>query len=121
MVQDDSEDPKSKKEPIPRIAASVEEVRKVFRLARKGEIHPDPQIAASALRWAKIVLASEPQQPTAFGRKSSYLAATLADLIHEGNSGPAMLDRRVRKNAQNIVWASARHSVGQDPPDPNAA
>jgi len=117
-VQGDSESSRPGQEPDRREQPREMSVdREILRLARRGEVHPDPQVAAHALAWAKIVLAKEPMQPEAYGRKQSRFVVELAGLWGEGNAGPMMIDRMRRRNAENIIRASARHSVGQDPAD----
>ena len=116
-MPDDSGNSRAGQEPDRRSEVGVFSVdRKALRLARRGKVHPDPQVAAQALEWAKAVLAREPPQPEAFGRKRSRVSVELAGGIQEGNAAELMIDRMRRRNAESIIRASARHSGGQHQP-----
>jgi hypothetical protein len=119
-VDDDSDKSEPQQEPSSRPEARdlpPDQFREVIRLARKGEIHPDPQVAAMAVAWAKAVLAMEPMRPEAFGKKRSRIVVELAGLFGEGNSGPMLIDGLRRRNADLIMGAAALHPAGQDPPN----
>lgn len=94
-------------------------MHKAERLARRGLLHPDPEVAGLTIRWANAVLSAAPKYPAGSSSAGRIMGATVADVLTFGLRGDfhfqrILLERRSRKAAQNIVNAARMTSGGSD-------
>lgn len=85
---------------------------RAWRLAKKGERHPDPAVDALALQWAQAVLVSQPPYPELLMDPRLGLKSFLRDLVTFGGGNDykvALMDRTDRKHAQRILHV---HGLG---------
>ena len=91
------------------------------RLARHGRLHPDPEVARLTLQWAHAVLSVEAKYPEETSSLPHFFRATLIEAATLGLGGDfryqsALLERKSRKAAQQIIHAAEATST--DHPSP---
>jgi hypothetical protein len=86
-----------------RARAGFRDAIQVERAARHGKLHPDPEIAALAIQWARAILAAEPRYT---GRPLflCYLTEFLTAGFNRDGSR-ALHERRSLRRAEQIVSA----------------
>lgn len=76
------------------------------RLARRGEVHPDPEIAALSLRWAQLVLSVPPRHASLNANWLLRAMALVVEVISAGwvrSFSESVHERRSRRLAERIV------------------
>ncbi len=79
------------------------------RLARRGEAHPDPEIAAMALQWAQLVLSAEPVYARMERSRWLRVGAFAVEVVSAGfvkDFSRSVHERRTRRLARQIIHAS---------------
>lgn len=79
-------------------------MRQAIMFARKGQVHPDADIATGALRWARMVLAAEPAHPELDSSKWRRRLAFMVWSVWLSDDYVEWLrDRSQRRDARTIV------------------
>jgi hypothetical protein len=97
-----------------RAKGGVKEALRMERLAKRGEVHPDPEIAESALRWARLVLSVEPRYARLEASRWLRAPAFVVEIISAGfvrDFSGWIHERRSRRLAQRIVLAQERRGA----------
>lgn len=82
-------------------------MRKAIILARRGQVHPDPDVAAAALRWAHMVLACGPAHPEFDSSRLRRYRALLGEMTWlSGSYAEWLRDRSLRRSAGLIIAAA---------------
>lgn len=82
-------------------------MRRAIALARRGRVHPDPDVAAAALRWAHMVLACEPAHPEFDSSRLRRYRALLGEMTWvRGSYAEWLRDRSLRRSASLIIAAA---------------
>jgi acetyl-CoA carboxylase alpha subunit len=100
------------KEALKRLQArsGLKTALRVERLAKRAQLHPDPDIAAAALQWARAILSAEPR----YTNRPLFLCY-LTEILTAGfnqDGTRAFHERRSLRVAHRIVRA---HETTVDP------
>jgi hypothetical protein len=90
-------------------------MRRVILLARQGRADPDPAVAASALEWARALLATEPVHPELDTSPPRRLVAALVGAVTFGfvdDFNDWLRDRSLRRDARQILRAAEAGTDG---------
>jgi hypothetical protein len=86
-----------------RARGGLKTVIRVERLAKHGELHSDPEIAALALQWARAILSAEPR----YSNRPLFLCY-LTEILTGGfnqDGSRALQERTALRTAERIVRA----------------
>lgn len=91
------------------------------RLARRGRLHPDPEVAGFTVQWAHAVLSVEAKYPKEAASLPRFFRAMLIEIATLGLWGDfryqsALLERKSRRVAQQILHTA--EATGTDHPNP---
>lgn len=88
-------------------------MRRVMLLARQGHVDHDPDVAASALEWARLVLSTEPVHPELDSSAPRRIRAILVGTFWLADDYSEWLrDRTRRRGAMQIVRAAEGGTEG---------
>ena len=97
-----------------RAKGGVREALRMERLAKRAEVHPDPEIAALALQWARLLLSAEPRYARLEASRWLRVRAFVVEIISAGfvqDFSRSVHERRSRRLAQRIVLAQERRGA----------
>lgn len=92
-----------------RARGGMKEALRMERLARRGKLHPDPEIAALAVQWARLVLSVEPLYARLERSRWLRVCAFVVEIVSVGfvrDFSGSVHERRSRRLAQRIMHAS---------------
>lgn len=94
-----------------RTRGGLKTVIRVKRLARQGEVHSDPEVAALSLQWARATLTAEPR----YTNRPLFLCY-LTEMVTAGfnqDGSRALQERRSLRTAEQIVRAYEARTTSQ--------
>lgn len=97
-----------------RVKGGMKEALRMERLARRGKVHPGPEIAALALQWARLVLSEEPRYARLEASPWLRVRAFVVEIVSLGlvqDFGRSVQERRSRRLAERIVRAQELHGA----------
>jgi hypothetical protein len=95
------------------LALGAEQRDELFRAARRGEPHPDPEIALSAVHWARAVL-GPPGKRRAYPLGDLLMHFSPAAMFENVYNGTKQHDFRpsVRREARRVEAVNLEHLRG---------
>ena len=91
-------------------ALGAEQREELFQAARRGEPHPDPEVALSAVHWARAVL-GPPGKRRAYPLGDAFMHFSPAVMFENIYNGTKQHDFRlkVRREARRVEAANLEH------------